>query len=124
MKKIINNERGLTLIELLVTVAILGFVVVGFLNLFVYGFTYIGMARSKSNSSVSAQSDANGYMSVNEGESISTTEKTVTTTNCSLEIFLVTGSPIDTIVDEITVTVRDEEQESTIVTIVTKTTED
>lgn len=120
MKRYINNKKGLTLIELIVTIAILGFVIVGFLNLFVYGFTYIGMARNKSNSSVDAQSDANGYMSINEGESISTTDKTVTTTTCNLEIFLVTGSSISTIVDEITVTVRDNEQESTIVTIVTK----
>jgi prepilin-type N-terminal cleavage/methylation domain-containing protein len=120
MKRYINNKKGLTLIELLVTVAILGIVILGFLNLFVYGFTYIGMARNKSNSSVYAQSDANGYLSVNIGDNITTTDKTISTTNCPLEIVLVTGSSIDTIVDEITVTVRDKEQESTIVTIVTK----
>jgi len=45
--------------------AILSFVIVGFLNLFVYGTTYIGMARNRSTSSVEAQSKANIIISDN-----------------------------------------------------------
>lgn len=59
----INNSKGFTLIELIVSVAILSIVVIGFLNIFVQGTEYIGMARHKSSSSVGAQSEANRLMS-------------------------------------------------------------
>ncbi|SHI69367.1 prepilin-type N-terminal cleavage/methylation domain-containing protein [Dethiosulfatibacter aminovorans DSM 17477] len=63
MCKYFKSENGFTLIELLLTVTILSFVIVGFLNLFSYGTSYLSMARSKSTSSVLAQSDANTMMS-------------------------------------------------------------
>jgi prepilin-type N-terminal cleavage/methylation domain-containing protein len=120
MLKFINNKRGLSLIELLITLALLSFVIIGFLNLFVYGVSYIGMARNKNTSSIKAQSDANGYMSVNIGENITTTDKTVVTTDKGLDIFLVTGSSINVTVSKITVIITDKDQESKITTIITK----
>jgi prepilin-type N-terminal cleavage/methylation domain-containing protein len=114
MKKFINNSQGFTLIELIVSVAILGFVVVGFLNLFVYGTTYLSMARDKSTSSTIALSDANELMSASN----ITSSNIVTSSAYELIIELTSGNTIDPYVTEVTVQKTEDGQESTIVTIV------
>jgi prepilin-type N-terminal cleavage/methylation domain-containing protein len=112
MKKYISNNKGFTLIELIVSVAILGFIVVGFLNVFVYGTTYLGMARDKSNSSTFAISDANTFMSDESGSDI-------TTANITLSIELISGeAPIVVDVTEVTVNKTKDGQASKIVTII------
>ena len=109
MKGKLKNNKGLTMIELLVSVAILSFVIVGFLNLFVYGTSYVVQAGNKSNTSAEAQSNANSYLSDFSGSNITTAETTFT-------IHLVSGSHIDVDVTEITATITDGNQLSEIIT--------
>jgi prepilin-type N-terminal cleavage/methylation domain-containing protein len=59
MMKLLHSKKGLTLIELIISLALLGFVLIGFLNLFLYGVTYIAHAREKTDTSFEAQSFAN-----------------------------------------------------------------
>ena len=58
-KEILKNNNGYTLIELIVSIAILSFAVVGFINLFVNSTSYIAQARQKSNTSAVVQTKAN-----------------------------------------------------------------
>lgn len=90
MFKHLNNNKGLTLLELLVSIAILGFVIAGFLNLFVYGNTYILMSRQKSNTSFTAQTLANETM-LNRSAADNTT-----TTPIELALILTPGAAITT----------------------------
>lgn len=108
MRSKLKNNNGLTMIELLVSIAILSFVIVGFLNLFVYGTTYVAHARHKSNTSAEAQSNANSYLSDFSGSNITTTETTLT-------INLVSGSQIDVDITEVTATTTDGNQMSEII---------
>jgi|LGOV01.1.fsa_nt_gb prepilin-type N-terminal cleavage/methylation domain-containing protein len=107
----INNSKGFTLIELIVSVAILSIVVIGFLSIFVHGTEYIGMARHKSSSSTGAQSEANKFMSDPD---------TITTSSfIDFKIELVSGTEIE--VENVTViTVYNEKngQKSEIITII------
>ena len=112
MKKIILNNKGFTLLELMVSMATLSFVVVGFLNMFVTSSGYSLMARQKSNTSASAQSIAN--------EAICTKlfDSETTTSNKTLVINLTPTKSVSMNVTEITVVDSSGNQSSEIVAII------
>jgi prepilin-type N-terminal cleavage/methylation domain-containing protein len=108
----LKNNKGLTLIELLISVAILAFVVVGFLNFFVYSTSYIAQARQKSNTSAETQSLANlGIADISSLPTGTTIEST------TMNIFLTPTHGITTsTIEYITIPYTEGNQTSTITT--------
>lgn len=116
MIKILKNDDGFTLIELIVSIAILSFVLVGFLNLFVNSATYLVFARQKNNTSVEAQNLVDG--SIGSGSPVAATiSSTVTTTSTTLELHFNKKSETMENVTLVTVTGNDGNQSSTITTL-------
>ncbi len=110
-KNILKNNNGFTLIELIVSIAILSFAVVGFLNLFVYSTSYVAQARQKSNTSAVVQTKANESIDSGtpaEGSEIS---------NKSLDIYVKTDYSITVDVTEITVPNNNGNQSSEITAV-------
>lgn len=112
MKKLISNNKGFTIIELLVSMALLSFVVVGFLNMFVSSSRYTMMARQKSNTSVAAQSIANEVLQTKLPGA-----KT-TTSNKSIVVNLTPSKSVSMDVTEIKVVDTSGKQSSEIVALI------
>lgn len=64
--KVLNNKRGLTLIEVLVSMAILGFIAVALLSMFTSAFMWIHSAGDKSIAVSEAQGDLEGMIASGE----------------------------------------------------------
>jgi prepilin-type N-terminal cleavage/methylation domain-containing protein len=113
-KNILKNNNGFTLIELIVSIAILSFAVVGFLNLFVYSTSYVAQARQKSNTSAETQTMANESINSN----IPTEGSTIINKTLTLHPKPNQSSDITVAVTEITVTSKNRNQTSEIVAII------
>jgi len=74
--KILNKKDGFTLIEIILSLAILGIISVAFLSLFGSGFKFIALSGQKSSSNFNAQSIMESSIS---DDSITPTELTRTT---------------------------------------------
>ena len=113
MQEKLKNCKGFTLTELLVSVAILSFVVVAFLSLFVNGTRYLSFSRHKSTTSSVTQSHAN--QSISQGLAVSGTSSV--TTDIIIELAPSESITIED-VEVVTVTDSNGNQNSEIITII------
>ncbi|MBN2287458.1 MAG: prepilin-type N-terminal cleavage/methylation domain-containing protein [Tissierellales bacterium] len=112
MKMYKRNNKGLTLIELVISVALLSFVLIGFLNFFVYGNLYVSHARQKSNTSVEAQNI------VNESIELASPALGASSSEINLTINLTPSASVSIDVTQVTATDTNGNQSSTITTVI------
>ncbi|MFW6035243.1 MAG: type IV pilus modification PilV family protein [Halothermotrichaceae bacterium] len=97
----INNEDGLTLIEILISVAILGIAAVMFAGVFTEGFHGLGLSKDRSDHLKIAEREINTAVTIPD---YSSTEADITYTDIDLNDITFTDIEDDSIEENIDIT--------------------
>jgi len=111
IKKIFFGNKGVTLIELILSIGILGIILVSFLGIFSSGFRFVVFAGDKSESTFMSQENIDSIIS---GETVDGSNITTTT----MSIDLPDGSTIDIDGKIVTINESKNNQNSVITTFI------